>query len=253
MPTSAAREPSTIGEKPARFTSEGAPRPSTAASGMPWMLPVGLVSAVFASAWASNQTRPSFSFRRWKCRARPAIVPIATEWSPPSTTGVAPAPSASPTRSRSVSQTSRISFRYLRRGSPGPCVSGIFTCRSPRSSTSWPSCGDLRVHLRHAERRGAHVDAAAAGAEVEGHADEGHASLRHARSFRGNVDTVARPRTALNAARADARVRVDARRSGSDNPARAAPWRSLRRGRPRPRPACRGRRTFSPCSSRRRS
>jgi hypothetical protein len=30
------------------------------------MLPVGLVSLVFASAWASNQTRPSFSFRRWK-------------------------------------------------------------------------------------------------------------------------------------------------------------------------------------------
>ena len=66
----------------------------------------------------------------------------------------------------------------------GPWVSGIFTCRSPQSSTSWPSCGDLRVHLRHAERGGAHVDAAAAGAEVEGNADEGHASLRHALLFR---------------------------------------------------------------------
>ena len=60
MPTSAAREPSTIGAKPARFTSSAAPRPSTTASGMPWMLPLGLVSGVFASACASNQTRPSF-------------------------------------------------------------------------------------------------------------------------------------------------------------------------------------------------
>jgi hypothetical protein len=126
IPTRAAREPSTIGEKPARFTSEGAPRPRTAARGMPWMFPVGLVSAVFASAWASNQTSPSFCRRAWKWRASPAIVPIATEWSPPITTGVVPAARASPTASRRASQTSRISRRYLRRGSPGPWVSWIF-------------------------------------------------------------------------------------------------------------------------------
>ena len=205
MPTSAAREPSTIGEKPARFTSEGAPRPSAAASGIPWMFPVGLVSrgVRVGVGVEPDEARASPSVR-WKWRASPAIVPIATEWSPPRTTGVAPVSSASPTRSRSVSQTSTISFRYLRRGSPGRLglldlhvqVAPVVHVVAER--------GDLRVHVRHAEGRGPHVDAPAAGAEVEGHADEGHASLRHARSLPtgGTLPTLARP-----AARAQRRAR----------------------------------------------
>src|SRR4029453_6576698 len=53
--------------------------------------------------------------------------------------GSVPAAAASATRSRSRPHTSRISFRYLSRGSPGPWVSWILTGRSPQSSTSSPS------------------------------------------------------------------------------------------------------------------
>src|SRR4029453_14498901 len=57
--------------------------------------------------------------------------------------GSVPAAAASATRSRSRPHTSRISFRYLSRGSPGPCVSWILTGRSPQSSTSYPSASTL--------------------------------------------------------------------------------------------------------------
>ncbi len=63
---------------------------------------------------------------------------MATEWSPPRTTGTAPPSRASPTRSRRSVTTSTISARYFKRGSPAAWVSGIFTGRSPQSSTSHP-------------------------------------------------------------------------------------------------------------------
>ena len=57
------------------------------ASGMPWTLPDGVVSGVFMSAWASNQISPNDSPRPRRKRATPATEPMATEWSPPSTSG----------------------------------------------------------------------------------------------------------------------------------------------------------------------
>ena len=53
--------------------------PMQQASGMPWMLPLGLVSGVFMSAWASIQIRPTDCFFLRKVRERPAMEPIAME------------------------------------------------------------------------------------------------------------------------------------------------------------------------------
>ena len=48
------------GDVPGEADEVGDPRPRATARGMPWMFPDGLVSAVFESAWASNQMRPIF-------------------------------------------------------------------------------------------------------------------------------------------------------------------------------------------------
>ena len=53
---------------------------------MPWTFPLGLVSGVFRSPCASSQIAapgPSTD-------AMPPTVPSATEWSPPSTSGIEP-------------------------------------------------------------------------------------------------------------------------------------------------------------------
>ena len=49
------------------------------ASGMPWTLPLGLLSGVFISACASIQIRPTFSPRMRKKRETPPTVPTAME------------------------------------------------------------------------------------------------------------------------------------------------------------------------------
>ena len=90
--------------------------------------------------------------------------------------------SACSTRSPASSQVSRIAL-YLSFESPGPCVSGSLTRTSPKSSTSWPSSRRCAPRLGDAQGGRAHVDAAAAGAQVHGGADEGHASLRHVSLF----------------------------------------------------------------------
>ena len=91
-PTTAARAPSTIGAlagQARRGSARRCPGPPRAASR--GCCRSGSSPRVFMSPWASNQMSPIFSPRsRWK-RATPAIVPIAIEWSPPSTTGRAPA------------------------------------------------------------------------------------------------------------------------------------------------------------------
>ena len=58
-------------------------RPIAAASGIPCTLPLGEDSGVFRSLCASIQSTPPSSAGR----ASPPSVPIATEWSPPSTSG----------------------------------------------------------------------------------------------------------------------------------------------------------------------
>ena len=69
----------TLGRKPNRSASGSGPMPSRQASGMPWILPLGLESGVFISACASSQIRPTRWPRSRKCRDTPLTVPIATE------------------------------------------------------------------------------------------------------------------------------------------------------------------------------
>ena len=62
--------------------------PVATASGMPCMLPEGVVNGEWMSAWASIQTTP-MRLSGW-ARRSPAIVPAAVEWSPASTSGNRP-------------------------------------------------------------------------------------------------------------------------------------------------------------------
>src|SRR5947209_6756459 len=114
-----------------------------AARGMPCTFPLGDVSGVLMSAWASIQISPTFCSRsRLCCRknsATPATVPAATEWSPPSTNGNLPASSVLKTVSACLVQVAVISFRYLACGSPDFFVSAIATARFPPSSTTCPN------------------------------------------------------------------------------------------------------------------
>jgi hypothetical protein len=75
---------------------------------MPWMLPDGVVSGVFASPWASNQISPMFSPWRAKWLLEPDTEPIAMLWSPPSTSGTLFSASVRSTSFRSRSQAARI-------------------------------------------------------------------------------------------------------------------------------------------------
>ena len=133
---------------PRRPGRPGSARPSPARppAGMPWMLPLGDVSGVFMSPWASNQMSPIFWPRsRWK-RETPAIVPIAIEWSPPSTTGMRPLASA---RAHPVAQRlaggADLAPGTCSRGSPGslrlldrrPSTSPASRRRSPASRSVW--------------------------------------------------------------------------------------------------------------------
>src|SRR6185312_15218216 len=99
------------GARPAMLVSSLRPLPSSTESGMPWMLPEGLLSGVFMSVWASHQNTPRSRFLRRRLLAMPEMVPMAWEWSPPSTSGNSPLSmvvSTAPARSR---QTSLITFR----------------------------------------------------------------------------------------------------------------------------------------------
>ncbi len=190
MPTSAAREPSTIGEKPARFTSEGAPRPSTAASGIPWMFPVGLVSA---GVRVGVGVEPD--------EAELLLPPVEVPREPgdrPHRHGVVAAehhggrPRLERLRHAVAQRLADLEdlLQVLEARVPGPLGLPDLDAQVAPVVHLVAELDDLRVHLRHAEGGGAHVDAAAAGAEVERNADEGHASLRHGLRFRkGDVAT----------------------------------------------------------------
>ncbi len=136
-PTSAAREPSTIGQRPARLTRLGRTEAERRRQRHPVDVP----------AWGSSRRCWSRRGRRTRrgrsspprsggSATRPAIVPMAMEWSPPRTTGNAALLERLAHAVAEGLADLLISFRYLSRGSPGPCVSGIDTCRSPGSSTS---------------------------------------------------------------------------------------------------------------------
>ena len=103
---------------------------------MPWMFPEGLVSGVFMSACASTHTSPigSFLSRQWSACAE--TDPIAIEWSPPSTIGVAPSPRTARMRVRNSRQHEATSCRYFTCSSPTAHVSGSRTNTAPSSCTS---------------------------------------------------------------------------------------------------------------------
>ena len=52
------RSESSAGSGQASLANVSGSRPSAAASGMPWTLPLGEVAGVFRSPWASNQSTP---------------------------------------------------------------------------------------------------------------------------------------------------------------------------------------------------
>ena len=58
---------------------------------MPCRLPLGVVSGVLKSAWASSQSTARRRPAAAQCRAMPLIVPMEIEWSPPRKTGTPPA------------------------------------------------------------------------------------------------------------------------------------------------------------------
>ena len=58
VPTSATRVGSTAGNGQASLSNPGPASPSAAASTIPWTFPLGLVSGVLMSEWASIQSTP---------------------------------------------------------------------------------------------------------------------------------------------------------------------------------------------------
>jgi hypothetical protein len=86
---------------------------------MPWTAPLGVVSGVLKSACASNHSTPPGPWTD----ANPPIVPIATEWSPPRTSGTEPPSAADRTCSAIRSQVSRISVMKRAFSSPASIVS----------------------------------------------------------------------------------------------------------------------------------
>ena len=78
-----------------------------------------ITASSMKSACASNQRTPPGPWTD----ANPPIVPIATEWSPPSTSGIEPLSAAARTCSAIRSQVSRISVRKRAFSSPGSIVS----------------------------------------------------------------------------------------------------------------------------------
>ncbi len=118
--------------------------------------------------WASIQSTPPTPW----ARARPPSVPIATEWSPPSTSGSAPCSSARPTsratraaRGLDLRQVARRRVRLLGRLEHG----GLDVAPVEHLVAE---ALEAVVQAGVADRRRAHVDAAAARAEVERGADD---------------------------------------------------------------------------------
>ena len=140
---------------------------------MPWMLPVGLVSGVFMSPWASNQMRPIFSSRlAVMLRRRRRWCPWRSSGRRRGRSASAPRPARPSTTSRSASQVCRISFRYLSLRVAG--VAGLRD-RDVHVAEVRHVVAELAhagVDLRPPEGGRAHVHAAPARAEVEGNADE---------------------------------------------------------------------------------
>ncbi|MNN42777.1 hypothetical protein D3C81_1569830 [compost metagenome] len=90
MPTWRIDRGDMAGVTPLRAVSGAGPSPHRQATGMPWILPVGLVLPVLASAWASSHSTSNRLpvSRQW--RAAALIEPMARQWSPPISSGIRP-------------------------------------------------------------------------------------------------------------------------------------------------------------------
>ena len=82
------------GTVPPISISSCGPWPHRQATGMPWMLPLGVSALVLKSACASSHSTRSFlpASRQW--RATALIEPMPRQWSPPSRIGRRPSRSS---------------------------------------------------------------------------------------------------------------------------------------------------------------
>ena len=100
------------GTWPPMPVSSGGPKPHRQATGMPWMLPVGVIAEVLKSACASSHSTRSLRpvSRQW--RATALIEPMPRQWSPPSMIGSRPAVSSACTASCALRFHSATSARW---------------------------------------------------------------------------------------------------------------------------------------------
>ena len=166
----------TAGSGHASLPKASSASPSAAARGIPWTFPLGEVSGVFRSPWASNQSTPPAPW----VAARPPSVPSAIEWSPPRTIGTEPSlATAATTTGDALAGVLDLGEEACTR------VSGRGRLRRPRSrrcpspTHSSPSARQAVVQARVADRGGPHVHAATACAEVERAADDCELSFVH--------------------------------------------------------------------------
>ena len=178
-PTMAAREPSTIGTAPASFVSASGPRPRAMAQGMPWMLPDGLVSGVFMSPWASNQMRPTFCFLRAVVVRHAGDRPhrdrvVAAEHQRQAARGERLLHLVTQAFAGRLDLLQVLELRIADRLGlldRHVDVAGVVHVKA--------QLGNALMKLGDAEGRRPHVHTAAAGAEVEGHADDGNSLAGH--------------------------------------------------------------------------
>ena len=183
MPMRTVCSGSTFGAKPPMRASSAGSEPSSAASGMPWTLPLGELAGVFMSPCASTQIRPSGlpvaarELRRRRHRAGgEAVVAAEHEREARLRSSDAERRLVEPladARDLADVLLLRIAERLdlgnrARRGRPR---------RRPRT----PSVGEPLAEAGDAKRRRSHVDAAPAAAEVERDADEVKSLCAHRR------------------------------------------------------------------------
>ena len=128
---------------------------------MPWMLPEGLVSGVFMSVWASHQKHAQFLVLFAQAPAMPAMVPMAWEWSPPSTSGNSPLAMVASTVVGQVAAyfaDHAEKARILRLPISADSMETWPMLCMP--TTSWPIFFQRRHHAGHVHGGRAHVGAA---------------------------------------------------------------------------------------------
>ena len=129
----------TLGGAPPMPANSAGSGPRSAASGMPWTLPLCDVAGVFMSPCASIHSRPIGScFVVFAHSAEALTDPAARLWSPPSTSGSAPSASDARALSYNIRHTCAMSPMNFLRSSERSRVSGIGDGRSPLSTTGTP-------------------------------------------------------------------------------------------------------------------